>query len=82
MNETLEPLELNRVSLSDDNADLWYRAFSFLRTNEALKSGASQCGQHPGIPQETCVVVPLRWIQPANPNAMGNVSTISSGMGS
>jgi hypothetical protein len=34
MNETLENLELNRVH----NSDLWGRAFSFLRTNKALKS--------------------------------------------
>jgi hypothetical protein len=38
MNETLESLELNDVRLCDDNADLWCRALSFLRTNKALKS--------------------------------------------
>jgi hypothetical protein len=38
INETLESLELERVPLTDDNADLWCRAFSFLRTNKALKS--------------------------------------------
>jgi hypothetical protein len=37
-NETLESLELNRVSLFDDNANLWCRTLSFLRTNKALKS--------------------------------------------
>jgi hypothetical protein len=36
MNETLESLELNGFSLCD--ADLWHRAFSFLRTSTALKS--------------------------------------------
>jgi hypothetical protein len=38
MNKTLEDLALDHVPLCDDNADLWYRAFSFLRTNETLKS--------------------------------------------
>jgi hypothetical protein len=38
MNATLESLELKRAPLYDDNADLWCRAFSFLRTNKALKS--------------------------------------------
>jgi hypothetical protein len=38
MNETLESLELHRVSLCDDNAELWCRALSFLRTNKTLKS--------------------------------------------
>jgi hypothetical protein len=38
LNETLESLELEDVPLSDDNAALWCRAFSFLRTNKALKS--------------------------------------------
>jgi hypothetical protein len=37
MNESLEILELVGVSLSDDNAELWCRAFSFLRTNKALR---------------------------------------------
>jgi hypothetical protein len=38
MNETLESLELANAPLSDDNADSWRRALSFLRTNKALKS--------------------------------------------
>jgi hypothetical protein len=38
MNETLQSLELHRFHLCNDNADLWSRAFSFLRTNKALKS--------------------------------------------
>jgi hypothetical protein len=38
MNETLESLELDNATLSDDNADSWHRALSFLRTNKALKS--------------------------------------------
>jgi hypothetical protein len=38
LNETLESLELNNVGLSNDNADFCCRAFSFLRTNKALKS--------------------------------------------
>jgi hypothetical protein len=38
LNETLESLELNCVDLTDDNAALWCSAFSFLRTNKALKS--------------------------------------------
>jgi hypothetical protein len=38
MNETLESLELNHVLLSDNYADSWYRALSFRRTNNALKS--------------------------------------------
>jgi hypothetical protein len=37
-NETLESLEIKNVSLCDDNAALWSRALSFLRTNKALKS--------------------------------------------
>jgi hypothetical protein len=38
MNETLESLELNYyVPLFDENCALWNRAFSFLRTNKALK---------------------------------------------
>jgi hypothetical protein len=37
MNETLESLELKHVPMCDDAA-LWCRAFSFLRTNKALKS--------------------------------------------
>jgi hypothetical protein len=38
MNTTLESLEVAFKSLCDDNADLWCTAFSFLRTNKALKS--------------------------------------------
>jgi hypothetical protein len=38
LNETLDGLELNRVALCDDDAAIWCRAFSFLRTNKALKS--------------------------------------------
>jgi hypothetical protein len=38
MNETLGNLELSDVPMCDDNADLWCRAISFLRTNKALKS--------------------------------------------
>jgi hypothetical protein len=38
MNETLVSLELNDVFLCDDNAELWCKALSFLRTNKALKS--------------------------------------------
>jgi hypothetical protein len=38
MNETLVTLELNNISLRDDNSELWCRALSFLRTNNALKS--------------------------------------------
>jgi hypothetical protein len=38
MNKTIESLELNRVTLCDDNAELWCKALSFLRTNKALKS--------------------------------------------
>jgi hypothetical protein len=38
VNETLESLELGNAPLLDDNADLWRRGFSFLRTNKALKS--------------------------------------------
>jgi hypothetical protein len=37
LNETLESLELQCVPLRDDNADLWCRALSFLRTNNSLK---------------------------------------------
>jgi hypothetical protein len=37
MNTTLESLELNRVSVTDDNLDFWCRALSFLRSNTALK---------------------------------------------
>jgi hypothetical protein len=36
MNETLERLELDDVSLSDDNVAMWCRALSFLRTNKIL----------------------------------------------
>jgi hypothetical protein len=38
LNGRLESLELNDVYLTDDNADLWFRAISFLCTNKALKS--------------------------------------------
>jgi hypothetical protein len=38
MNETLENLDFDGVRLTDDNASLWYRAFSFLGTKNALKS--------------------------------------------
>jgi hypothetical protein len=37
-NETLESLELANIVVNDDNIALWCRAFSFLRTNKALKS--------------------------------------------
>jgi hypothetical protein len=36
-NETLESLELANTVVRDDNIALWCRAFSFLRTNKALK---------------------------------------------
>jgi hypothetical protein len=52
MNETLESLELNRLHLGDNNAHLWSRAFSFLRTNKALKSlvfGVT------GVPDSSCL---------------------------
>jgi hypothetical protein len=38
LNETLKSLELTQAVLCDDNADLWCRALSFLRTNKVLKS--------------------------------------------
>jgi hypothetical protein len=38
MNVTLESLEFDNVHLTGGNSDLWCRALSFLRTNEALKS--------------------------------------------
>jgi hypothetical protein len=38
LHETLESLVLKYVPLCDDNATLWCRAFSFLRSNKALKS--------------------------------------------
>jgi hypothetical protein len=38
MNETLERLELNKFPRRDENCGLCSRAFSFLRTNKALKS--------------------------------------------
>jgi hypothetical protein len=38
VNTTLESLEVDFISLCDANAALWCRAFSFLRTNKALKS--------------------------------------------
>jgi hypothetical protein len=36
-NETLESLEVKSIPLCDENAALWRRAFSFLRTNKAIK---------------------------------------------
>jgi hypothetical protein len=38
LNKTLESLELANAVLRDDNAALWCRTLSFLRTNKALKS--------------------------------------------
>jgi hypothetical protein len=38
LNETLESLELINIHLTDDNADLWCSALSFLHTNKTLKS--------------------------------------------
>jgi hypothetical protein len=38
LNKTLESLELKHVYLPDDKAALWCEAFSFLRSNKALKS--------------------------------------------
>jgi hypothetical protein len=38
MNESLEILELGGIHVTDDNSDVWGRAFSFLRTNKTLKS--------------------------------------------
>jgi hypothetical protein len=38
MNTTLESLKLNEVHPTDENFDLWCRAFSFLYTNKTLKS--------------------------------------------
>jgi hypothetical protein len=52
MNETLENLELADVPLCDDNADLWCRAFSFLRTNKALKSLIIRLNH---VTEESCV---------------------------
>jgi hypothetical protein len=37
-NATLEHLSFLQVVMWDDTADLWHRAFSFLRTNHGLKS--------------------------------------------
>jgi hypothetical protein len=37
-NVTLESLEFNSIHLTGKNSDLWCKAFSFLRTNNALKS--------------------------------------------
>jgi hypothetical protein len=37
-NTTLESLELNGVHPTDDDSDLWCRAFSFLYTNNTVKS--------------------------------------------
>jgi hypothetical protein len=45
MNSTLECLEMNHVQ-TNDNSDLWCRAFSFLRTNKALKSLMVTLDQH------------------------------------
>jgi hypothetical protein len=42
MNETLESLVLNHTILLD--VDLWYKAFSFLRTSTAIKSLKVQLG--------------------------------------
>jgi hypothetical protein len=52
MNETLESLEFLKAVLRDDNADLWCRALSFLRTNKALKSLAVDV--HRGV-TESCL---------------------------
>jgi hypothetical protein len=38
MNATLESLNLSSIIMTDDNAAMWCRAFSFLRTNKTLKS--------------------------------------------
>jgi hypothetical protein len=38
MNESLESLELHCVCPTNDNYDLWCKAFSFLHTNKVLKS--------------------------------------------
>jgi hypothetical protein len=38
MNEALESLELSGVHVTDDNADSWCTAFSFLHTNKTLES--------------------------------------------
>jgi hypothetical protein len=38
LNGTLWSLEFCNARLTDDNSDLWCRAFSFLRTNKALNS--------------------------------------------
>jgi hypothetical protein len=38
LNETLENLELINIHLTDDNADFWCRALSFLHTNKGIKS--------------------------------------------
>jgi hypothetical protein len=38
MNETLDSLELSGFNVTDDNADSWWTALSFLRTNKTLKS--------------------------------------------
>jgi hypothetical protein len=41
MNESLSTAMkdgLNRIQMNDDSADLWWKAFSFLRTNKGLKS--------------------------------------------
>jgi hypothetical protein len=38
MNETLQRLEIEFITMLDDNAGSWCRAFSFLRSNKALKS--------------------------------------------
>jgi hypothetical protein len=38
LNETLENLDLINIHLTNDNADSWCRALSFLHTNKGLKS--------------------------------------------
>jgi hypothetical protein len=45
LNKTLESLELTNVVMCDDNAALWCRALSFLRTNKILKSLVVQVGR-------------------------------------
>jgi hypothetical protein len=37
MNETIEELFFNDICLCDDTIALWCKAFSFIRTNKALK---------------------------------------------
>jgi hypothetical protein len=38
LNETLQSLEVKSIPVGNDNADLWCKAFSFLRTNKAIQS--------------------------------------------